>query len=76
MKVHYTALEVLEQFGLKPLNACDNDYRPHLTLARITMPEQTKTWPKNLCVNPGNFKLEFGLSDEKWQYAQPLGSFP
>jgi 2'-5' RNA ligase len=76
MKVHYAALEVLEQFGLKPLNACDNDYRPHLTLARITMPEQMKTWPKNICEVPGNFKLEFGLSDEKWQYAQTLESFP
>lgn len=28
--------------------------------------------PKNLCDNPGNFKLEFGLSDEKWQYAKTL----
>lgn len=76
MKVHDAALEALEQFGVKPLNACGNDYRPHLTLARIMMPEQIKIWPKNLCENPGNFKLEFGLSDEKWQYAQMLEFFP
>jgi hypothetical protein len=76
MKVHYAALEVLAQFGLKPLNACGNDYRPHLTLARIVMPELMRTWSKNLCENPGNFKLEFGLSDEKWQYAQTIEIFP
>lgn len=76
MKVHFAALEVLKQFDLKPLNACDNDYRPHLTLARIIMPEHMKVWPKNLCGNPGNFKLELGLSDGKWQYAQTLKTFP
>ncbi|MBA3238234.1 MAG: hypothetical protein H0T62_07815 [Parachlamydiaceae bacterium] len=76
MKVQYAALEALEQFGLKPLNACDNDYRPHLTLARITLPEQIKTWPKNLCEDSGNFKLEFGLSDDKWQYMHTLETFP
>lgn len=76
MKVHYAALKVLEQFNLKPLNAIGNNYRPHLTLARIIMPEQLKVWPKALCETAGAFRLEFGLSDEKWQYAQTLGTFP
>lgn len=76
MKVHYAALEALRECGIKPLNACDNDYRPHLTLARIILPAQMRTWPKNICANPGNFKLEFGLSDEKWQYAKTLEIFP
>jgi len=76
MKVHEAALEVLEHFGLKPLNACGNDYRPHLTLARIIMPEQMKAWAKDFFKNPGYFKLELGLSDEKWQYAKTIETFP
>lgn len=76
MKVHDNALKALEEFGLKPLNACDNDYRPHLTLARIVMPKQIKSWPKDLCKKPGFFNLELGRSDEKWQYAQTIDSFP
>lgn len=75
MRVHHTALEVLEQFDLKPLNASGNNYRPHLTLARIVLPEQMKTWPKNLCEDPGDFKLELGSSDEQWQYAQSMATF-
>lgn len=75
MRVHYAALEALKRFNLKPLNAVGNNYRPHLTLARIVMPEQMKVWSKNLYANIGNFSLEFGLSDEKWQYAHNLGIF-
>jgi hypothetical protein len=76
MKVHYAALEVLKQFNLEPLNAIGNNYRPHLTLARIIMPEQLRAWPKVLYEHAGAFRLEFGLSDEKWQYAQTLETFP
>lgn len=75
MKVHYAALEALKRFNLEPLNAAYHNYRPHLTLARIVMPEQMAVWPKNLYANTGNFNLEFGLSDEKWQYAHNLGTF-
>lgn len=76
MKVHYAALEVLEFFNLKPLNASGNNYRPHLTLARIAMPKQLEMCPKSLLENPGKFKLEFGLSDKKWQFAESLDTFP
>ena len=75
MRVHYAALEALKHFNLEPLNAVGNNYRPHLTLARIVMPEQMNIWSKNLYANIGNFNLEFGLSDEKWQYAHNLGIF-
>ena len=75
MRVHCVALASLNEYGLKPLNACDNDYRPHLTLGRIIMPEMIKAWPKDLCKNPGEFNLEFGFSDEKWQYAKRLEIF-
>ncbi len=75
MRVHYAALEALKHFNLEPLNAIGNNYRPHLTLARIVMPEQMAVWSKNLYANSGNFNLEFGLSDEKWQYAHNLGIF-
>lgn len=40
------------------------------------MPEQMKVWPKNLCGKSDDFKLELGLSDEKWQYAKTIKSFP
>ncbi|MCK4934998.1 MAG: hypothetical protein KAR79_05375 [Simkaniaceae bacterium] len=76
MKVHHTAVNVLKTFGLTPLNASCSDYRPHLTLARIVMPKQMEVWSKNLCENPGNFRLEFGLSDEHWQYARTFSIFP
>jgi len=76
MKVHQTAVNVLKRFGIKPLNAIGNDYRPHLTLARIVMPKQMEAWSKSLFENPGNFQLEFGLSDEHWQYARTLSTFP
>ena len=75
MRVHYAALEALKHFNLKPLNAVGNNYRPHLTLARIVMPKQMEVWPKKLYANPGHFTLEFGLSDEKWQYVHTSGSF-
>jgi 2'-5' RNA ligase len=75
MKVHHTALKVLESFELKPLNAYGNNFRPHLTLTRFVTPEEVKICPKNVYEKPGNFKLEFGLSDDKWQYAQTLGIF-
>lgn len=70
------AVNVLKRFGIKPLNAIGNNYRPHLTLARITMPKQMEVWSKNLFENSGNFQLEFGLSDEHWQYARTLSVFP
>jgi len=75
MKIHNITLKALEAFHLKPLNASGNDYRPHLTLARIVMPKEMKTWTKALFENPGFFNLEFGLSDEKWQYAHTLAAF-
>ncbi len=65
IKVHYAGIEALKHFNLEPLNATRNNYRPHLTLARIVMPKQIEVWPKNLYTNIGNFNLEFGLSDEK-----------
>lgn len=76
MRVHRAAIETLKFFNLMPLNASDNNYRPHLTLARIIMPEQLKSWGKTLLQNPGNFNLEFGISDEKWQYAHTVAIFP
>ena len=75
MKVHYAALETLKEFNIKPLNAVGNDYRPHLTLARIVMPRQMETCPRSLFENHEYFRLEFGLSDEKWQYAESLDVF-
>lgn len=76
MRTHRAALETLKFFNLSPLNASDNNYRPHLTLARIIMPEQLKSWEKPLLQSSGHFNLEFGLSDEKWQYARTLAIFP
>lgn len=75
MKVHYAALETLNHFNIKPLNAIGNDYRPHLTLARIVMPKQMEVWARSLLENPGFFNLELGLSDEKWQYARTFKVF-
>ena len=75
MRVHYAALEALKHFNLEPLNAVGSNYRPHLTLARIVMPKQMEVWSKNLYANTGNFNLEFGLSDEKWQYADNFGIY-
>ncbi|WP_059359408.1 hypothetical protein [Parachlamydia acanthamoebae] len=66
MCVHSIAVEVVQAFGLKLLNACGNRFRPHLTLARITMPKEIKAWSEDLCLNPGNFNLKFGESDEKF----------
>jgi hypothetical protein len=75
MKAHHAALASLKKFGLEPLNAVGNNYRPHLTLARIVMPKHIPVWSKNLFENPENFNLEFGLSDEKWQYAKTISIF-
>lgn len=75
MKMHYAALETLKQFNIKPLNAVGSDYRPHLTLARIVMPKQMETCPRSLFENHAHFRLEFGLSDEKWQYVRSLDVF-
>lgn len=76
LKVHNAALKVLESFDLKPLNANGSNYRPHLTLARIVMRDWIKLCPKTVYENPGKFRLEFGLSDEKWQYVKMLAVFP
>ncbi len=74
MKVHSAALSILQSFNIKPLNAVGNDYRPHLTLARIALPKELKTWPRSLFEDIGPFHLEFGMSDEQWQYAKSLGT--
>ena len=74
MQMHLVAASVLEEFGIAPLNACGNNYRPHLTLGRIVMPEQLKTWPQNLLEDTGPFHIEFGMSDAEWQYALKLGA--
>ncbi len=75
LKMHYASLEILEYFGLEPLNCAGNNYQPHLTLALIVMPKQIKIWPKTLLENPGNFRLEFGRSDDMWRYAETLAVF-
>ncbi|MFI5344574.1 MAG: hypothetical protein ACHQUC_10175 [Chlamydiales bacterium] len=76
MKVHCAALKVLKSSNIEPLNASQSNYRPHLTLARIILPKHVKTCPKSLYENSGKFRMEFGLSDEKWQYARTLEIFP
>ena len=75
IKVHEIALNALKFFKLEPLNAVGSNYRPHLTLARIVAPKQLELCPKSLYENPGKFRLEFGVSDEKWQYARTLETF-
>lgn len=72
MQVHLAALEALKTFNVKALNASDFNYRPHLTLSRIVMPELIKMPPKDIFQNESPFYLEFGLSDECWQYAKTL----
>ena len=76
MRLHNAAVEALSRHGLEPLNACGSSYRPHLTLSRIVMPDQLRVWPKDLCTHPEPFKLELGVSDERWQYAKTLAVFP
>ena len=76
MKVHEMALNALKACQVKPLNAVRSNYRPHLTLARIVLPKQLEMCPKILYENSGKFRLEFGVSDEKWQYVRTLESFP
>ncbi|KAF3362559.1 hypothetical protein PHSC3_000797 [Chlamydiales bacterium STE3] len=75
MAVHHIAVEILKSYDLKIHNAIQESFRPHLTLARIEMPKTLKACPSSLYENPGKFNLEFGQSDEKWQYAKRLGVF-
>jgi len=75
MRLHQSALDVLRTRQIKPLNAVDQMYRPHITLTRITLPEQLPAWPQTLFDNPGLFNLEFGESDHLWQYAHRIVSF-
>lgn len=75
LRAHACALDVLSSFGLTPLNAHGNQYRPHLTLARIAMPKHIETWPKDLCQCPGSFNLALGESDENWQYKKMLAVY-
>lgn len=75
MKLHYTALEVLndDEFKIKPLNAIGNNFRPHLTETRCAITSgQAKICPKAVYENPGKFNVEWGCSDSEFQYVKTL----
>ena len=73
--IHNCALDILRQAQLKALNASGENFRPHLTLARVLLQQSNATFPKqSILSNPGEFYLAFGLSDSRWQLEAILES--
>ena len=73
MHMHTIAVEVLKRFAVKPLNAVDDLYRPHLTLARTKLLQSAPLTNENFD-DPGEFQVQFGRSDSEWQYAEKLAA--
>ncbi len=61
MKMHRLAVVIIQERGLTCLNEIGDLYRPHLTLARIRLPESLQTWSDDLIDSPVFFKLDFML---------------
>jgi|GEM_PF-1904953 len=75
MQLHYAALETLEELGIKPLNASGSNYRPHLTLSRVALPDTIVKWPEGLFAPTQAFSFEFGKPDGEWQYSERIDVF-
>ncbi len=73
MQLHYRTTEVVKKIGLEPLNAKDDRYRPHLTLAFFD-PQAALTIlnPEKLFGNNVPFTVAVGIADENWQFTEVL----
>lgn len=69
MVLHETTIHTLYDLGLEPLNPHGNNYRPHLTLARIVKPNTLPVWQETL-FQKTRFHLAWGRSDAFWQLAE------
>jgi 2'-5' RNA ligase len=72
MKVHQFALDALEKCGLHSVNDSGDLYRPHITLARIRLPETIQRWPDELFEDQGEYKLALALGDDHGQYLSTI----
>ena len=76
MKVHQLAAGIIRSKGLACLNDSDNLYRPHLTLARIRLPDTIQRWPDALLTNTSDFKFALARGDNNGQYLYTLFESP
>lgn len=76
LTLHTLACNTLHSFGITPLNAIGSTFRPHLTLARLRMNNSYPLCSNKLFQNKKNFTVRFGVSDEKWQFAETIDTYP
>jgi 2'-5' RNA ligase len=67
-----TIVSILKQYDLICISPSDEQYRPHLTLARIPHPELMNF--NDALLNPTPFILALGFGDENGQYIKTLHS--
>ncbi len=72
MRIHRIASEIVRAQGFHSLNDSGDLYRPHLTLARIRLPDVISRWPEELLKSAGHFKLALARGDQNGQYLQTL----
>lgn len=73
MKLHRDALRVIQSLGYTCLNDSNDLYRPHLTLARILLPDRIQKWPETLLDSTGGeFRLALAQGDENGQYIKTV----
>lgn len=72
MKVHHAAMKIIESHGLRCLNDSGDLYRPHLTLARIRLPETIQKWPDGILTNEKVFRLTLAQGDNNGQYLRTI----
>ncbi len=76
MRVHQLAADVIRSKGLACLNDSDNLYRPHLTLARVRLPDAIQRWPDSLLTNTNDFRITLARGDNNGQYLYTLFESP
>lgn len=72
MKPHLAVVKILRSQHLICLNDSEDLYNPHLTLARIRLPDIIERWSDNLTDNPSSFKMVIGEGDDNGQLLKIL----
>jgi 2'-5' RNA ligase len=72
MQIHELALNALKKNELTSYNESGDLYRPHITLARIHMPDTLQKWPDVIFEERGKYKLTLAKGDDHGQYLQTL----
>lgn len=71
MKTHHQVVDVLNKHQLSCLNDAGDIYKPHITLARITLSKSIPLWTSELLAAQ-EFRIAIGASDKNGRYLKTV----